>query len=73
MKPDTLNLRRVTIGDLEATENEKSERKKTISLLARLSGVPEKNIKTMDVIDFDKATEKVLDFLGVSSQESKDS
>ena len=67
----TLHLRRVTVGDLEVIENEKSERKKVIKLLARLSGVPENEIRHLDVTDFDKATDKVLVFLGVDSQASE--
>ena len=71
IETDTLHLRRVTIGDLEVIENEKSERKKVIKLLARLSGVPENEIRHLDVTDFDKATDKVLVFLGVDSQTSE--
>ena len=73
IETDTLHLRRVTIGDLEDFENEKSERKQFIKLLARLSGVPEKTIKTLDVKDFETATNKVADFLGVNSRESENS
>ncbi|MDD7806081.1 MAG: phage tail assembly protein [Endozoicomonas sp. (ex Botrylloides leachii)] len=70
IETNTLCLRRITVNDLEAIENEKSERKQTIKLLARISGVPEKSIKTMDVYDFNRITEKVLDFLGATPQES---
>ena len=73
IETDTLHLRRVTIGDLEDFEHEKSERKQLIKLLARLSGVSEKTIKTMDVVDFETATNRVMDFLGVNSRESENS
>ena len=68
IETDTLHLRRVTVNDLEAIEGEKSERRQVIKLLERISGVPEKTLKTMDVTDFNRATEQVLVFLGVDSQ-----
>ena len=71
IETDTLHLRRVTIGDMEVIENEKSERKKVIKLLARISGVSENEIRQLDATDFDKATDQVLVFLGVDSQESE--
>ena len=73
IETDTLHLRRVTIGDLEDFENEKSERKQFIKLIARLAGVSEQTIKTLDVQDFETATDKVAVFLGVSSQEPENS
>ena len=76
IETDTLNLRRITIGDLEdldANKNAKTERQRIIKLLSAISGAPEKSIKQMDAYDFERAVEQVMVFLGVPSQESENS
>lgn len=69
VETDTLQLRRPTVADLEAMEGEKTEHKKAIKMISLLSNVPEKTVRTLDVSDYQKISERIYGFLGLGSQE----
>lgn len=61
---DCLNLRRPTVGDLELMESENARgtffrSKKLIGLVA---GITPKEVCLLDVADWDKLNDKVMDF-----------
>jgi len=58
-----LKLRRVTVRDIEIMNMEKSEMAKSIRILAMISDNDEDDIRNLDVSDFNKASEVVVDFL----------
>jgi len=58
-----LELRRVTVRDIEIMNMEKSEMAKSIRLLAMISDNDEDDIRNLDVSDFNKASQVVADFL----------
>jgi len=62
-KITSLNLRRVTVRDIEIMNMEKSEMAKSIRLLAMISDHAEDDIRNLDVSDFNKASQVVADFL----------
>ncbi len=61
-KITNLNLRRVTVGDLELMNKESDELGKSIRLLSLIGEVAPEDVRKLDAHDFSKASEVVADF-----------
>lgn len=59
----SLNLRRVTVADLEVMNQEKTELAKSIRLLSLLAEMTPDDIRKLDAADFNNVSEQVADFL----------
>ena len=64
VKTDTLHVRRLTVADLEIVDSITSELEKSIRMLSLVAALPIDAVKTMDVEDFQKVSERVVGFLG---------
>ncbi len=62
-KITNLNLRRVTVGDLELMNREKDELGKSICLLSLIGEVTPDDVRRLDAHDFNQASEVVAGFL----------
>lgn len=59
----SLNLRRVTVGDLELMNREKDELGKSIRLLSLIGEIAPDDVRRLDAHDFNQASEAVASFL----------
>ncbi len=59
-----LNLRRVTVGDLEVMNREADDLGKAIRLLSLISDLSPEDVRRLDAADFNRASEAVSAFLG---------
>jgi len=58
-----LNLRRVTVGDLELMNRENDELGKSICLLSLIGEIAPDDVRKLDAHDFNQASAMVADFL----------
>jgi len=59
----SLNLRRVTVGDLEITNREKDELSKSICLISLIGEIAPEHVRMIDASDFNQASAVVESFL----------
>ena len=59
-----LNLRRVTVGDLEIMNREADDLGRAIRLLSLISDLSPEDVRRLDAADFNRASEAVSAFLG---------
>lgn len=58
-----VTLRRVTVGDLAAQERVEGDLAKVITMIARLSGLPEEIIEKIDMADFNVLSTLMADIM----------
>jgi len=59
-----LNLRRITVGDLELMDKETTQLGKSIRLVALAAELSPDDVRRLDAADFQMVSERVAGFLG---------
>ena len=59
-----LTMRRVTVGDLEVMDKEKTDIARAARLTSLVADIPPEAVRNLDAQDFSLVQERLMDFLG---------